>query len=179
MEEDVRQSQSLPWRRRLVFLLLIVVAASVIGRMTLASNAEEQTASATSAPPPGGTTLMPRQPTEPGTEETAAPEEEGWATRLLPFLTEGGIAMLLGIALGVASRAVAKLAIIFIAVIFIVLQVLAYQHIITIDWGAFATWLHDFVLNISSDTGIGGIVRHKLPSAGALAVGYMLGLKRG
>ena len=177
--ESAPSSTALPWRRRLVVLLMILVSVSIVGRMAFASR-KEQTVTAESGevdPSSGVTTLMPRDPAEPHEAEEEQPP--GLAEKLLPFLTEGGIAMLLGIALGVATRAVAKLAAIVLALVFIVIQFLAMKGVLTMDWGAFANWLHDFVLNVSSDEGVGALVKYKLPAAGSLVIGYLLGLKRG
>ena len=87
--------------------------------------------------------------------------------------------MLLGIALGVASRTFMRILLLLFAGFFILLQVLAYKEILTIDWGAFAMALNDFVLNVSSDEGIGAIIKHKLPSAGGFMAGLYLGFKKG
>jgi uncharacterized membrane protein (Fun14 family) len=179
--ESTPPSTSLPWRRRLVLLLMILVSVSIVGRMALASR-NEQTATAdsgTTDPDSGLTTLMPQDPGDRREAEAAEQEPPGVVDKLLPFLTEGGIAMLIGIALGMATRAVAKLAAIVLAIVFIVIQFLAMKGVLTMDWGAFANWLHDFVLNFSSDEGVGSLVKHKLPAAGSLIIGYLLGLKRG
>ena len=155
---------------------MVLVSVSIVGRMALASRNEQPTTadSGTGDHDSDLTTLMPRDPSPPGETEKPAQAEEpsGVVGKLLPFLTEGGIAMLIGIALGVATRAVAKLAAIVLALIFIVIQFLAMKGVLTMDWGA-------FVLNVSSDEGLGSLVKYKLPAAGSLMIGYILGLKRG
>ena len=154
-----------PWRRKLVLLLLLVVAVSIGARTYLA---REKPAPQPAATAPNA--LLPRQP-----PSEQPPEEESRTRKLLPFVTEGGLAMLLGIALGVATRAVAKLALVVIAVFFVVIQFLAFKGLLTVDWSA----LEHYVLNIPAAAGLGKIVQYKLPSAGALVLGYSLGLKRG
>jgi len=172
------------WRKRLVIGLIVVVAVSIAARVSMAGDATSAEAGGGS----GGSALVSNnlvagdgsQGT--GSGEQAAQAEPSTMGKLLPFVTEGGVAMLLGIALGVATRAVFKIALILIAVLFVAVQFLAYKGVITIDWEAMGRGyesLKDYVFNISSDQGIGQIVTHKLPSAGALGLGYMLGLKKG
>ncbi len=155
-------------------VLFGVVAFSVLGRVVWAHPAEQDP-----TPQPGqphATSFLPDgTPAEP---EPAVAPEPGPVVKLLPFLTEGGISMLLGIAVGIAARTAMRWALILLAIFFVLLQVLAYQGVVSIDWGAFAKVLHDFVLNISSDTGVGAIVKHKLPSAAAFMAGWYLGLKK-
>ena len=165
------QSSVVPWRRRLVFVLLAVVTLSIIGRVTLADDAEAKAAQQ----PGDALTLVPGQEPPP---EQAEPEPSG-VGKILPFLTEGGISMLLGIALGVATRTFMRIMLLVFAGFFILIQVLAYNGVLTIDWGAFAQALNDFVLNVSSDQGIGAIIKHKLPSAGGFMAGLYLGFKEG
>jgi len=164
------------WRRRLVIALLLLVGATVALRVHYGP--PEPAPAPAAEPPPGGSTILPETTPPPGPDA----QEEGPPDSvrvLLPYLTEGGIAMLLGIALGIATRAVFKLSMIFVAAAFIVVQVLAYKGILTMDWGRFADGLRNFVLNVSSsETGLGAVVKHKLPSAASLVLGWYLGLKR-
>ena len=95
------------------------------------------------------------------------------------FLTEGGISMLLGIALGVATRTFMRILLLLFAGFFILIQVLVYNGVLIIDWGTFAGALNDFVLNVSSDEGMGAIIKHKLPSAAGFMAGLYLGFKKG
>jgi uncharacterized membrane protein (Fun14 family) len=78
-----------------------------------------------------------------------------------------------------ATRAVAKILVVLFAVVFVAVQFLAYKGILTVDWPKFGTWVNDLVLNMSGEHGLGAMVRHKIPAAGSLGVGYYLGLKRG
>ena len=164
-------------------VLIGVVTISVLGRVVWGSPEQTKTTQqAGQQDPMAGAALLPdgtpdpnAPPPEPQVKEA---EPAGPLVTLLPFLTEGGISMLLGIAVGVAARTAMRWALILLAVFFILLQILAYQNVITIDWGAFARALHDFVLNISSDSGIGAVVKHKLPSAAAFMTGWYLGLKK-
>ncbi len=172
-----QQPKSLAWRRRLVLLLILVVAASIVARV---ATAKEAPAAAGRAPAGGSGlagSLVPGD--QPGPAPTPEPEAQGPAKDVLPYLTEGGIAMLIGIALGMATRTAAKILVLLFALFFIGVQFLSAKGIVDIDWSAFTTWLRQFVLNISGDKGLGAIVQHKLPSAGSLVIGYYLGLKKG
>jgi len=173
------------WRRRLVIGLFVLIGASVTGRVFLAKErergaAEQQAAKERSSNPLTADGILP-QTTPPGGEE--APKEQaepGTAETILPFLTEGGIAMLLGLALGIATRSVFRIALILIAVVFIAVQFLAYKgYIGDVDWGGIASGLKNVVLNLPETTGLSQMLQYKLPSAGSLVLGYYLGLKKG
>jgi len=118
-----------------------------------------------------------REPTE-ETPEAAEPKPEG-LDALLPFLTEGGVAMLLGIGFGMATRAIFKLFMIGLLVLFAAVQYLSMKGILTVDWGAMGQWLNDFVLNVKERWGVAELIQYKLPSMGSFGLGFYLGLKRG
>lgn len=175
------------WRRRLVIGLMVVVGASIAGRAVLAKerqrgDAEQHAAGEpTRNPPPTSAEIMPQTtpPRDEGQERTGE-AEPGAAERILPFLTEGGVAMLLGLALGIATRSVFRIALLLVAVTFIAIQFLAYKgYIAEVDWGGIATGLKNLVLNLPETTGLSAMLQYKLPSAGSLVLGYYLGLKRG
>ncbi len=168
---EPERSSVVPWRRRLVVILIAVVTLSIIGRVTLAKDAEEKE----EQQPQVAHALVSGQEPPP---EQAEPEPSG-VGKVLPFLTEGGISMLLGIALGVATRTFMRIMLLLFAGCFILIQVLVYNGVMTIDWGVFAQFLGDFVLNVSSDEGPGAIIKHKLPSAGGFMAGLYLGFKKG
>ncbi len=168
---EPEQSSIVPWRRRLVVILIAVVTLSIIGRVTLAKDAEEKE----EQQPQVAHALVSGQEPPP---EQAEPEPSG-VGKVLPFLTEGGISMLLGIALGVATRTFMRILLLLFAGFFILIQVLVYNGVLIIDWGTFARALNDFVLNVSSSDGMGAIIKHKLPSAGGFLAGLYLGFKKG
>jgi uncharacterized membrane protein (Fun14 family) len=166
MEEAERQP-STRWRRRLVLILIVVTAGSIWAR---SATAKEQGRQET---PEGMATQL--VATEPGQKEE---EPKSGMEKVLPFITEAGIAMLIGIMLGLATRTVAKVLAVIFVVVFLGTQFLAYKGIMTVDWGGFAGWLHQSVLNVSSAESFQEIVTQKLPAAGALLIGYFLGLKK-
>ncbi|MGH7163324.1 MAG: FUN14 domain-containing protein [Planctomycetota bacterium] len=161
---DKGTPRSLPWRRQLVFGLILLVGLSVAARLYLAPENEP--------PPPGGaSSFAGQQPQE-------EPPPRTGIVVVLPFVTEGGIAMILGIALGVATGAILRISLLLVIGGFVLLQVLAYKGVLTVDWTAMGAWLADFILNVTREQRLGSIVQHKLPTAGALLLGYVLGLKR-
>ncbi|MHC4224261.1 MAG: FUN14 domain-containing protein [Planctomycetota bacterium] len=166
MEESRSPRPPPRWRWRLVLILLLIVVASIWARMALTKKhggGESETQVANQ--------LVQSEP------PTSQPESGLGA--LLPFLTEGALAMLLGIALGMATRSIFKIFVLLFVMAFVGVQILAYKEILTVDWGAFAGWLRDAVLNVSGGDSLGEVVKHKLPSVAALLIGYILGLKRG
>jgi uncharacterized membrane protein (Fun14 family) len=91
-------------------------------------------------------------------------------------VSEGGIAMILGLLLGMLTRSFLKVLLLFAILGFIGIQYLAHKGVITVDWGA----MKDFVLNmVPKGASLAEIVQKKLPSLGAFGLGYLLGLKRG
>lgn len=174
------------WRKRLVIGLLLIVGASIAGRAMLVKERErgaaarQEAAKERSTNPLTPVGIMPQTTPEDGETPPEEKAEPGTAEKILPFLTEGGIAMLLGLALGIATRSIFKIALILIAVTFVAIQFLAYKGLIAdVDWGGIASGAKDLVLNLPDTTGLSEMLQYKLPSAGSLVLGYYLGLKRG
>ncbi len=193
MERKEEHKGSAPaWRKRLVIVVIFLIVSSIAVRVAMGSPSKKATETQASSRTGGDNEAgLPTSNLNPGGTTDLVPDvkgakppvddqiEESTTRKVLPFVTEGGIAMLLGLALGIASRAFAKIALIGVALVFVAIQYLAYKGMLTVDWGAMGVWIKNFVLNISGDNGIGKIVQHKLPSAGSMGMGYYLGLKRG
>jgi len=160
------------WRGRLIVVLIVVVGLSVAGRVALSKESAEQARS--SSPSGGPTTSLVPGDTPPGGEPEAQ-EAEGKAGTILPYVTEGGLAMLVGLLLGMATRGFLKLGLLLIVVAFVGLQYLAYKNILTVNWSA----LKEYVLNATHGADWFTVVKQKLPSGGAFGLGYLLGLKKG
>ncbi|MCA9543369.1 MAG: FUN14 domain-containing protein [Myxococcales bacterium] len=170
-----------PWRRAVVIGVLSLVVLAVGVRWV--------TADATPPPPdpakaqqvfkqgPGLQTLKPDANLQvPKDAEEAKELISDW-TDTLPFVTEGGLALLLGIGLGLASRAAAKLIAIMALLFFMGLQYFAYQGVVSVDYAALMDWVRRFVLNVGGGDAVADFTR-KLPALGSLGVGYLIGLKR-
>lgn len=131
----------------------------------------------------GGQSLLPDGTpgsTTPGsTGETAPAEPKGGVEGTLPYITEGSFFALIGFALGYASRKFVKIGLIFIAIFFVGLQVLSYMDVVNIDWGRGIELVKKFVLNIQEGESIKKVLTDKLPTAGGLTAGYMLGFRKG
>ena len=162
--EEVRAPR---WRLPLILALLVLLIGSIVARQSRA--AEKPAAGADGA----ASTLVAGEPPPPA-------EEPDTLDVVLPYLTEGGVAMLLGLMLGITTRFFVKSLVLILALIFIGIQFLAYKGWIDApEWGATVVWIRDFVLHVSEDSSVGGLVQRKLPAAAALFLGYALGLKRG
>lgn len=162
----------LAWRRRLAVIAMVVVVASVGARVALAPKEKLPAARGTST---SGleTALL--------TNETRPPPEakpRSGARKILPFITEAGIALLLGLAVGIATRMIAKVVIAVLLLFFLSVQFMAYKGLIQVDWGGFGANLGNFVLNISDDADLQSILKHKVPTLASFVIGYILGLKR-
>jgi len=186
-DKDLPPPDSVPstaprWRFRLIVLLVGIVAAAVVARAargTPEARAQAAAEKRSATGQPGGMTtgLVPGEP-QPGGQPQTTPttEEKDTVDVLLPFVSEGGIAMILGLLLGMLTRSFLKVLFFFTILGFIGVQYLSHKGVITVDWGA----MRDFVLNmVPKGASLSEIVQKKLPSLGAFGLGYLLGLKRG
>jgi len=169
---DTPVATRLAWRRRLALIATVVVVVSVGARVALSRNQEQPAAGGTSTT--GVETALLTNDTQPPPDA----KPESGARKILPFITEAGIALLLGLAVGIATRMVAKVVIAIVLLFFLSVQFMAYKGLIQVDWGGFGANLKDFVLNISDDADFRSILKHKVPSLAAFVIGYILGLKR-
>lgn len=100
-----------------------------------------------------------------------------WLKGFLPYFSEGGLAMLLGIGLGMLSRTVLKVALVFALLVIAGMEYASYRGAMTVDWGAIVGLIHETLLNVTPNGDLMAIVKEKLPSVGALGAGYMIGVK--
>ena len=160
----------------MIVALLCIVVVAVIARVARGSpEAREREAAAQRSAHGGMTTSLTGD--TPGTApQTAPPEEKSTLDTVLPYVTEGGIAMILGLLLGMVTRSIFKLFLVLSILGFIGVQYLSHKGVIHVDWGA----IRDFVLNmVPKGASAVDLVQKKLPSLGAFGLGYLLGLKRG
>jgi uncharacterized membrane protein (Fun14 family) len=126
--------------------------------------------------PPGALSTGLRADARSGAEPTAAPAP--WAAAL-PVVTEGSFFALIGFALGYTTRKLLKLGLILLAVGFVGLQVLVHVGAVEVDWSAAVAKLDQLVLNVRQRDTIGQLLSDRVPAAGGIATGYLLGLRRG
>lgn len=144
--------------------------------------------------PPGAQRMAPSLPTggppagaapssKPAPEETpqapslAAEAGPAWL-KYLPYATEGGLALLVGLLLGFATKAVTRL-IVFIG--FLCVLAVGYfvdQGVLQVDQVALAQWVHRFVLQAGEQGDWLQSVQQKIPSLGSLGVGFLIGWRR-
>ncbi|MBI5362623.1 MAG: FUN14 domain-containing protein [Planctomycetes bacterium] len=99
--------------------------------------------------------------------------------RYLPHLTEASFFALIGFALGYATRKVFKLALLSIAAAFVVVQLLVTTGHVTVDWLGVRSALNQLIFNLRENETITSFLTNRIPSAGALAVGWFFGFRRG
>jgi len=95
---------------------------------------------------------------------------------LLAYLSEGAFAMLLGIALGVATSFLARFLLFGVLLWLVVAQYIAYLGLDPLF--GIELFLRDHVWNIQDGAVGGAIVRHKLPTLACCLLGYGIGRRR-
>lgn len=116
-----------------------------------------------------------------GTPQQEPKAQAGQAIEdLLPYFTEASFFGLIGFALGYTSRKVVKLGLILLALLFAAIQGLQMAGVIqNVDWGRAIELVNDWILNIKEDQSVTDWLTDKVPSAGALFAGYLIGFKQG
>ena len=112
-------------------------------------------------------------------EEAELGKQSSMVADSLPVVSEASFFGLIGFALGYTSRKVIKLCLIFIAVFFIGIQGLSYAGVLNVDWSRAVRLVNDVVLNLKENRTFLEVLKDRIPSAGALTAGYLLGFKRG
>ncbi|MEO0651033.1 MAG: FUN14 domain-containing protein [Planctomycetota bacterium] len=169
------------FKRVVLFAILGVLVLSVAARAMLGDPQPMSGAGEPSAGPAAASSFVGGLPTgNPGTTEGAIDAaESGSIEEMLPFVTEGSFFALIGFALGYATRKVVKLLLIFVAIFFAGLQALVYAGVADVDWGQAVDLVNNLILNVKEGQTITEIAKAKLPSAGGLGAGYLLGWRRG
>jgi uncharacterized membrane protein (Fun14 family) len=164
-------------QKGLLFLLLAALVLSAGGRYALAQGwigSSGGSGSSTKGLGPGGTSLTG------GSLGKDAGAPEGGLEAALPVVTEASFFGLIGFALGYLSRKVFKVALIGIALFFLGLQGLVHFEVIEpVDWPLAIQKVNDFILNLKEKQTFTQWITGRVPTAGALTAGYLLGLKRG
>lgn len=101
-----------------------------------------------------------------------------WLKGFLPYFSEGGLAILLGLGLGFLAKGIFKVLIIFALLLIAGMEYLAYQGVLEVNWGAMAGLLQETILNATPNGDMGAIIKEKAASLGAFGTGLVLGLKK-
>jgi uncharacterized membrane protein (Fun14 family) len=110
----------------------------------------------------------------------AAPDEpEGPVEKSLPAVTEASFFALIGFALGYTTKKLVKLGLLLVALAFVAVQVLVHFGALEVDWNALVEKLNRLVLNVREDGTVQELVTDRIPTAGGLGAGWLLGLRRG
>lgn len=109
-------------------------------------------------------------------EEEAEPSP---LARWLPYVTEGSFFGLIGFALGYASRKLVKVGLVLLALFFVVLQALVWTGTVSVDWGGLVGKLNAWVFNLTESETASEFLRRRVPSAGGMLAGYLIGFRRG
>ena len=99
--------------------------------------------------------------------------------QLVPGLGILGLGGLLGYAVGIAFKSAAKTLGCLLGLLFILLQVLAYYHVVSIDWTQMAH--HAQPAEHLAESGLGKlwhVMTYNLPFGGGFAAGLAWGLRR-
>ena len=151
-------------QKALLVLLAVLLAGSIALRAALGS-------SQPSSAPAGGQGFSAQSGTvaaEPSPLESS-----------LPYVTEASLFGLIGFALGYSTRKLFKLSLILIALAFVGAQALVHLGWVEIDWGGLAGKLNGWVLNLKESSSVTSFLTDRIPSAGALLAGWVVGFRRG
>jgi uncharacterized membrane protein (Fun14 family) len=171
------------WRAATVFVLLVfsLGLAYRIHALRLEASAARHMEKSLSL----GSMSKDMQPVPvPAQPESRPTPERGWTEdlfgKMAPVGTEMGFFFLMGLAVGCTAKKVGKLMGFLLGLFFVSLQGLAYVGMIEIHWEALAEIFRKVLLNIQSqESPLWEIAAHKIPSAGGLLAGLMVGLRRG
>lgn len=99
--------------------------------------------------------------------------------RSLPYVTEGSFFGLIGFALGYASRKFVKLGLILLALFFLGLQALVWTGTVSVDWSGMIGKLNALIFNLQENETMTQFLTRRIPSAGGMLAGYLIGFQRG
>lgn len=167
-----------PFKKGVLALLVIVLLGSIAARAFTSSGGPAPTAGGDSELATGFLPTEPGGQSDGSASAAAEPEPEGLEA-WLPYLTEGSFFALIGFALGYASRKMAKVGLIVLALFFAGLQALTYTGSVTVDWGGVVESINRLIFNLKENQSVTEFLTSRIPSAGSLVAGYVLGLRRG
>ncbi len=169
--DEARPRRGFGTRHKLALaLVLLVLVGSVVARAVAGERAQPDAA-------PASVGAMGSLAADGGVQADPTGSDKLFAA--LPALTEGSFFALIGFALGYASKKFVKVGLIVIALVLVALQGLVWADVAQVDWGIALEKLNALIFNVREDTSLGEWLRARIPSAGGLIAGYILGFRRG
>ena len=165
--QQTEQKQPTVWRRRIFAAVLFLVVAAVIGRVML----KDETPTGSNN---GGLATGLTAGGEVEREETLGDK----LNKLLPYITEAGMALLLGMIAGIGARMAIKTVVLVVIVGAIGIQFAIFKGWLTPDDAGFLGHLKDYVFHVPEGKEGMEVVMEKAPSVGAGLIGFMMGLTR-
>jgi uncharacterized membrane protein (Fun14 family) len=184
-----RERRAIPrWKK------VMIAGGATILLSGLALRLNESSPGGRAVAPPPGALLDPGPAPRVGSRLVAEPPGEGrpsrgrtgeettvhLSERLSPFLVHGGLSFFLGLAAGVAVRAVFKLALLIVGVTALVLFGLSHWGVIEpVHWASMEEWLSVKVEEVDrTAAGLKQELLLQIPSAGLAGAGLVTGFKR-
>jgi hypothetical protein len=166
------EKQPVVWRRRVVVIVVLILGAAIAGRVFLGNEKPPVDSKGN----PLVTGLVPESGETVEREETLGDKLK----KVLPYITEAGMALLLGMILGIGARMAIK-TIVLVAIVGVVgIQFAIYKGwMAPEDAGGFIGHMRDYVFHVPEGADGMALLREKAPSAGAGLLGFMMGLKKG
>ena len=96
-----------------------------------------------------------------------------------PIVTQLGVGGVGGLCVGYAIKKIAKIVAVIIGLAFLGLEYLAYQGIISINYGALENWASNIVQGTGAIEKTLVAILSNLPFASSFIVGFAIGLKMG
>ena len=163
------------YHRTVLVLICLLLGGSVAARAWTTSG----TAAPGGGPPGAPTTGQGFLPGQSQASSGAGATEPDPLRDALPAVTEGSLFALLGFALGYTTRKIFKLGLVLLALGFVAVQVLVHFEVMQVDWSALTEKLNQWVMNVREGGTVQELLTDRIPAAGGLGTGYLLGLRRG
>lgn len=117
-----------------------------------------------------------------GSEACYAPAVDVDVNGWWPVISQLGVGGIAGFAVGYALKKVGKLLAVAVGLLFVVVQLLAYQGFLTVNWGEVEARVDPLLQTDSLGSAwesLLAILTHNLVFAGAFVPGLLVGLRRG
>jgi uncharacterized membrane protein (Fun14 family) len=168
------------YHKAVLALISLVLVGSLALRAWSHVEAPARTSESSGAPLASGLTRdVPGGSVSSAGEAASEPAPEpGWQAAL-PGLTEGSFFALIGFALGYTTMKLFKVALVLGALAFVGTQALVHFGYLEVDWSAVVAKLNQLLLNARENGTARELLTDRIPAAGGMLTGYLLGLRRG